>query len=308
MMTTHISPASRIRHPLVDGTAPEWASGWGQDVYGIFVEFSLPGEKGVWVTQRMRWIPPGTFLMGSPDDESGHAYDEAPQHRVTISQPLWVFDTPCTQALWQAVMGDNPSEFKDPCRPVETVSWDETQTFITKLNSAVPGLELRLLTEAEWEYACRAGANPPTATYAGPIEILGMNNAPILNEIAWYGGNSGFHFDLEDGEDSSGWQEKQFDHKQAGTRKVAQKRCNRWGLFDMLGNVWEWCQDWYDEEYYSKSGAVDPRGPIEGHSRVLRGGSWNFTARIARSAYRYYIEPGFRFNYVGFRCAQVQEN
>ena len=310
MVTTNILDASRIRHPFVDGTAPDWASGWGQDVYGIFVEFSLPREGGEWVTQRMRWVPAGVFLMGSPEDEPGRFGNEGPQHAVTISKPLWVFDTPCTQALWQAVMGENenPSYFKDPRRPVETVSWDETQAFIAKLNSAVVGLELRLLTEAEWEYACRAGASDPTATYAGPIEILGENNAPILNEIAWYGGNSGVDFDLENGVDSSRWPKKQFNHTKAGTRKVALKRCNRWGLYDMLGNVWEWCHDWYDKGYYANGDAVDPQGPDQGHSRVLRGGSWGSPAQYARSAYRNDFEPGNRYDFVGFRCAQVQES
>ena len=308
MVTTDIPPEARIRHPLVDGTAPEWASGWGQDLYGIFVEFSLPGEGGEWVTQRMRWIPAGTFLMGSPVDEPGRRDSEGPQHTVIISKPLWVFDTPCTQALWKAVTGDDPSYFKDPRRPVETVSWDDTQAFIAKLNSIVPGLKLRLLTEAEWEYACRAGANPPTATYAGPIEILGENNAPVLNDIAWYGGNSGGDFDLMNGVDSSDWPEKQFPHTKAGTRKVALKRCNRWGLYDMLGNVLEWCLDWYDAKYYENSGSVDPKGPPKGHSRVLRGGSWLSAAQFARSAFRFNYDPGYRFSYVGFRCAQVQES
>ena len=308
MMTTDVLPSSRIRHPLVDGTAPEWASGWGQDAYGIFVEFSLPGEGGDWVTQRMRWIPAGVFQMGSPDDEPGRSKDEGPQHTVTISKPLWVFDTPCTQALWQAVMGDNPSYFKDPRRPVETVSCDETQTFISKLNSAVPGLELRLMTEAEWEYSCRAGASEPTATYAGPIKILGESHAPILNEIAWYSGNSGVDFDLENGWDSSKWPNKQFNHTQAGTRKVALKRCNRWGLYDMLGNVWEWCLDWYDAEYYTKGDAVDPQGSSQGLNRVLRGGCWDFLAQFARSASRINYEPGSRNCFIGFRCAQVQES
>ena len=308
MATTNIPSSSRFRHPLVDGMAPEWALGWGQDVYGLFVEFSLPGGGGEWVTQRMRWIPAGPFKMGSREDEPGRYKNEGPQHTVTISKPLWVFDTPCTQALWQAVMGANPSYFKDPRRPVETVSWDDAQGFIAKLNSAVPGLELRLMTEAEWEYACRAGAREPTATYAGPIQILGKCNAPILNDIAWYGGNSGVDFDLDNGWDSSGWPEKQFNHTKAGTRKVMLKRCNRWGLYDMLGNVWEWCLDWYDAGYYANGDVVDPRGPDQGRNRVLRGGGWSGGARLARSAYRSGSDPGLRDYDVGFRCAQVQES
>jgi formylglycine-generating enzyme required for sulfatase activity len=315
MTTTLLPTAPRIRHPLVDGSAPEWASGWGQDAFGIFAEFSLPGAGGdAWVTQRMRWIPPGTFRMGSPDDkpgspenEPGRRSDEGPQHRVTVSKALWIFDTPCTQALWQAVMGEanNPSRFIDPSRPVEQVSWDDAHDFIAKLNAAIPGLALRLLTEAEWEYACRAGTKE--ATYAGPMKILGANNAPILDEIAWYGGNSGVDFDLDNGIDSKGWPEKQYDHQKAGTRKVATKRPNRWGLFDMLGNVWEWCGDGYASEYYQTSPSADPVGPSMGRYRVLRGGSWLSDAQDARSAYRSRNEPGYRFSSIGFRCAQVQD-
>jgi sulfatase modifying factor 1 len=302
MATTQLRPPPRIRHPLVDGSAPEWASGWGQDAFGVFAEFSLPASGGQWVTQRMRWIPPGTFFMGSPEDEPGRFSREGPQHRVTITSALWMFDTPCTQALWQAVMGDNPSRFVDPLRPVEQVSWNDVGAFLAKLNAAVPGLALRLPTEAEWEYTCRAGINE--ATYAGAIKILGKNNAPILDAIAWYGGNSGVDFDLDNGWDSSGWPEKPYDHKMAGTRKVAEKLPNRWGLFDMLGNVWEWCQNWYGE--YPGDAQINPQGPESGHDRVLRGGGWNNSARYVRSAYRDGDEPGYRDGIIGFRCAQVQ--
>ncbi|MDA1050999.1 MAG: formylglycine-generating enzyme family protein [Planctomycetota bacterium] len=302
---TLLRSTNRIRHPLVDGAPPAWASGWGQDTFGIFAEFSLKADQGEWVTQRMRWIPPGTFTMGSPDGEPGRSPDEGPQRQVTISKSLWIFDTPCTQSLWQAVTGQNPSRFVDPERPVEQVSWDDTQEFITKLNSAVPGLALRLPTEAEWEYACRAGTTE--ATYAGPIEILGANNAPILDAIAWYGGNSGVEFDRDDGSDSSKWPDKQHAHKMAGTRKVAQKLPNRWGFFDMLGNIWEWCQDWYDSEAYRSSASTDPTGPDQGLHRVLRGGSWGSNARFVRSAFRDHLDPGYRDDFIGFRCAQVQE-
>ena len=103
----------------MNGSGPSWASGWGQDRYGVFAEFSLPTENKSWITQRMRWIPAGSFLMGSPDDEPGRYEEEGPQHMVTLTQPFWMFDTPCTQALWQAVMGSNPSRFIDLDRPVE---------------------------------------------------------------------------------------------------------------------------------------------------------------------------------------------
>ena len=167
-------------HPLIKGNPPLWASEWGEDRSGVFVAFTLDD-----ITQRLRWIPAGKFLMGSPEEETqGLAtadqeqawFDhEHPQHEVYMSQGFWLFDTPCTQALWTAVMGDNPSRFQSPDRPVEQVSWDDVQEFLHRINARVPGLELVLPTEAQWEHACRAGTD--TALYTGPIDILGERNA-----------------------------------------------------------------------------------------------------------------------------------
>jgi len=145
-----------------DGRPPSWAVDWGTDKYGAWVAFQCKG-----VRQRMRWIPPGTFQMGSREDEPeryGEEYgdwNEGPQHQVTVSHGFWLFDTSCTQALWQTVMGDNPSRFTGPDRPVEQVSWEDCQRFLTKINEVVPGLALSLPTEAQWEYACRAGTSTP---------------------------------------------------------------------------------------------------------------------------------------------------
>jgi formylglycine-generating enzyme required for sulfatase activity len=240
-------------HPLATGCPPTWACAWGQDRYGVWVEFELPGTNRKPVSQTLRWIPPGRFTMGSPADEPGRPTkeevernkpywpDEGPQHLVTITQGYWLFDTPCTQALWEAVMGQNPSQYKSPDRPVEQVSWEDCQKFFARINGIFEGLDLSLPTEAQWEYACRAGTD--AATYAGPLEIRGENNSSALDPIAWYGGNSGVDFELDSGEDSSNWPNKQYDHQRAGTRPVAQKLANPWGLYDMLGNVWEWCLD-----------------------------------------------------------------
>ena len=193
--------------------------------------------------------------MGSPDTEKGRDTDEGPQHEVTIPAGFWLFDTPCTQELWMAVMGEtnNPSRFQDPLRPVEKVSFEDVGKFLDKINAKVPGLGLRLPREAQWEYACRAGT--ATSTYAGDVEILGACNAPGLDPIAWYGGNCGHDYDLETGEDSSKWPEKQYPHTKAGTRRVKLKAPNPWGLYDMLGNVWEWCFD--DKRQYTTEALVD---------------------------------------------------
>ena len=205
--------------------------------------------------------------MGSPDTNEEADDDEKPAHPVTLTQGFWMAETPCTQALWAAVMGKNPSHFKSSLDlPVENVSWDDTQVFLQRLNEAVPGLEARLPTEAQWEYACRAGTDD--ARYGSQ------------DDVAWYGKNSG-----------------------AKTHPVGKKPANAWGLYDTLGNVWEWCHDWYGA--YDMAHAYDPIGPAEGSYRVLRGGSWSLNARFVRSAFRYSLEPGIRFDYIGFRLISM---
>ena len=277
---------------------PPWASAIGRDCYGLWAEFRL-GEK---VRQRLRWIPPGRFLMGSPPDEEGRDSGEGPQHEVTIAEGFWMFDTPCTQVLWEALMGENPSKFKSPDRPVENVSWEGCRKFVEKINEKFD-LSLSLPSEAQWEYACRAGTT--TTTYAGPLKIEGTNNAPILDAIAWYGGNSGIDFELSNGWDASKWPEKQFEFDKAGTHPVARKKANPWGLYDMLGNVWEWCKDVWVEDYTEKSRAAvsDSASAL----RVFRGGSWCNVALIVCAAYRDHFEPSNRRSYLGFRCAEFRQ-
>ena len=248
----------------------------------------------------MRWIPPGNFTMGSPESEAGRWSVEGPQHRVELTQGFWLAATPCTQELWTEVMGTNPSHFQSPTRPVEQVSWEECQEFCQRLEERLPDFPVCLPSEAQWEYACRAGTR--TATWMGDLEILGGNNAPLLDELAWYGGNSGVDFDLDEGIDSTGWPNKQYPHEKAGTRKVKMRKPNPWGLYDMLGNVFEWCEDAWDRGSYSGGDVVDPVG-TDGSSRVLRGGSWDSYARDVRAAYRYWLDPGFRYRYCGFRLS-----
>jgi formylglycine-generating enzyme required for sulfatase activity len=173
-----------------------------------------------------------------------------------------------TQEQWQAAMGSNPSYFKGARLPVEQVSWDDVQEFLRQLNDRNDGFRYRLPTEAEWEYAARAGT---TDKYAG---------ASTLGDVAWYGNNS------------------------PGTNPAGQKRPNAWGLYDMLGNVSEWCQDWHDGYYYSSSPVENPAGPSSGQGRTARGGSWGFSAWSARVSYRGGISPGFRYLSIGFRCVR----
>ncbi len=284
--------------PLADGLPEPWAAEWGEDRYGVFQGFAVDG-----VVQRMRWIPPGTFTMGSPETEAGRYDEEGPQHEVKLSRGYWLADTPCTQALWRAVMGNNPSRFASPDRPVENVAWDDCLGFLTKINGKLPHLDVRLPSEAEWEHACRSGTTQ--ATWEGDLSIRGENDAPLLDAIAWYGGNSGCDFDFQDGWDSREWPKKQYPHTKAGTRRVGLKRPNPWGLFDMLGNVLEWCSDW--DGSYGAEGVKDPTGPMMGSNRVSRGGSWYSYARHVRAASRYAYPPERRYDYLGFRLARGQE-
>ncbi|MDM8522526.1 SUMF1/EgtB/PvdO family nonheme iron enzyme [Desulfococcaceae bacterium HSG8] len=244
------------------------------------------------------YIPSGTFMMGSPEDEPGRYADEK-LHKVTLTRGFYMQNTPVTQGQWKAAMGNNPSYFKncgDDC-PVEDVSWDDAQEFIRNLNHREGGGKYRLPTEAEWEYACRAGST--TALYTGSIEIIGKNNAPALDPIAWYGGKSGVEY--KRGTDSSRWKEEQYESNQSGTHPVGQKEPNIWGLYDMLGNVLEWCSDWYDD--YPSGDITDPTGPQTGSGRVVRGGSWDYGARGCRSAYRNLYSSGLHFRNGGLRIA-----
>ena len=252
-------------HPLVTGCPPAWASAWGQDRYGPWVTLCV-GEA----EQRLRWIPPGRFCMGSDETKEDRDDDEGPRHEVRLTQGYWLFDTPCTQALWQAVMGDNPSGFQGADRPVENVSWEDCQGFIERVNAQLPELGLRLPTEAQWEHACRAGTK--TSRYAEELET-----------IAWYEANSGDE-----------------------THEVGQLEPNAWGLYDMLGNVDEWCDD--GPRDYTEMAQVDPVGPIEADaSRVIRGGSWILSAQFVRAAVRNWLPPGFAVDSLGFRCASSGE-
>ena len=206
-------------------------------------------------------IPAGSFMMGS-NNGSG---DEKPVHKVTISQAFFMGKTEVTQAQWQAVMGNNPSNFRDcPTCPIEQVSWDDAQEFIKKLNAKGEGT-YRLPTEAEWECAARAGT---TGDYAGNLDSMG-----------WYSANS--------------------DSK---THPVGTKQANAWGLYDMHGNVWEWCQDWYGE--YPSGAVTNPTGATSGSDRVGRGGGWSGDAVFLRSANRSFNSPSYRSNRLGFRVVR----
>jgi formylglycine-generating enzyme required for sulfatase activity len=252
--------------------------------------------------------------MGSPAGKDYERGDEGPQHEVIITHGYWMFDTPCTQGLWKALMGDNPSYFWDPERPAEQVSWKDAVRFSKKLNERLVGnqpltnkrlvdgwerLLFRLPTEAEWEYACRAGTRGDT--YAGDLDLKSRDQtkAELLDSIAWYGRNSGHEYDLKKSMEMTWLAGLQDKENRGGTRKVAKKTPNPWGLYDMLGNVWEWCQDWYGE--YRAEHVVDPTGPTGGTTRVMRGGGWDSPARLLRSACRTGRGPGFRDIALGFR-------
>ena len=241
------------------------------------------------------WIPPGEFRMGST---SRHAFsDEKPVTRVRLTQGFWMGKYEVTQRQWESVMGSNPSRFKNcggDC-PVERVSWNDVQEFIGKLNARLAGRPYRLPTEAEWEYAARAGTE--SDTYAGDLRITGNRNAPLLDRIAWYGGNSGVSYD--GGQDCSHWKEMQYRSNRCGTHPVGRKAPNAWGLHDMLGNLWEWTGDRYGD--YPGGSVTDPAGPRSGSYRVFRGGSWSGFAGICRSANRSRNSPGSRNYSLGFR-------
>ncbi|QTR51862.1 formylglycine-generating enzyme family protein [Candidatus Thiothrix anitrata] len=224
-------------------------------------------------------------MMGSPDGKNGEAeagrYDNEAQHQVILTQGYWLAETACTQALWQAVTGDNPSSFKDANNPVENVSWqDVTDKFLKRVNKQYPQLKLRLPTEAEWENACRAGTTG-AFNFEGELSLDKVNYSGIFGE--------------------SGWAEGAL-HKTAAVKSYPP---NQWGLYEMHGNVWEWCKDLYSD--YPAGSVVDPLQEQIGSNRVLRGGSWIYNGRHCRSAYRDYSDPGARAGNFGFRLALGHE-
>ena len=211
-------------------------------------------------------VEAGTFTMGATSEQVNPGSDEKPTHQVTLTNNYYIGQTEVTQALWKAVMGSKPSYYKGDNRPVEQVSWNDCHEFITKLNS-LTGQKFRLPTEAEWEYAARGGKKSKGYQYSG------SNN---LDEVAWYGGNSSFQ-----------------------THDVATKQPNELGVYDMSGNVWEWCQDWYGS--YSRTSQTNPTGATSGSRRVNRGGSWFYGARLCRSSNRFNYSPSYTSYYLGLR-------
>ncbi|MBN2195550.1 MAG: formylglycine-generating enzyme family protein [Polyangiaceae bacterium] len=263
---------------------PSWATRLGRDRYGLYAEL----EVGC-VTHRLRYLPPGRFLMGSPESEPERV-DWERQHWVTLTRGFWLGETAVPQAFWEAVMGNNPSHFEGEDLPeaqrgqlpVERVSWEDCQQFCARLRQAHPGFGARLPTEAEWEYACRAG----TAT---PFHL----GESITPEQVNYNGNYPY----------AGGAKGQYREKTVPV-DCAPFLPNAWGLKQMHGNVWEWCEDWLGD--YGAEEQRDPTGPAQGRGRVLRGGSWYDPARRCRSAYRHRVRPDVRGHVGGFRLAAVQ--
>ena len=261
----------------------------------VFLFFSLAmvlyGYQVAYVSEKpvfneMVRITGGTFLMGSPENEWGRSRNEGPQRLVTVSS-FYIGRFPITQAEFQEVMGRNPSSFRGPNLPVEQVSWFDAIEFANRLsiragltpvytingNTVIWNREAngyRLPTEAEWEFACRAGTQTP------------FSNGAAIGEVGWHSGNS-----------------------RGRTHPVGQKQPNAWGLYDMHGNVLEWCWDWYGT--FPAEAQIDPQGPASGIGRVYRGGSWRFEAHQTRSAFRFRNNPHLRTNFVGFRLARNAE-
>jgi formylglycine-generating enzyme required for sulfatase activity len=225
------------------------------------------------IGMKLTLIPAGEFLMGLPESDDDSRGDKKPQHRVRITKPFYLGVTEVTQEQYERVMGENPSKRRDPQHPVAEVSWKDAMAFCRRL-SEKEAKTYRLPTEAEWEYACRAGST--TTWFFGAAES-------DLKNYAWYNENSG-----------------------RTAHAVGQKQPNAWGLYDMTGNVWEWCADRYGKDYYEKSPENDPGGPASGSKRMYRGGAWIGGEAHCQSAFRLAHPPGRARNYgLGFRVCLV---
>ena len=269
----------KTNNPSLPEYFPEsWAQTYGQDDYGLW--------QGVYLQKieiRFRWIPPGSFPMGSSVGELERWDAEGPQHQVRFTEGFWLAETACSQKLWKEVKGGNPSRFHENLQnPVEQVGWEEACLFIAQLNMLLPGLEARLPSEAEWEYACRAGKTTPF-----------WFGEELSTDAANYDGN----YPYNQGKKGA-FREK--------TLPVRWFRPNPWGLYQMHGNVWEWCRDRWHTNYQGAptDGSAWEEGDSEYH--VCRGGSWFNLGRYLRSAYRSHwpFASGDR----GFRLARGPES
>jgi formylglycine-generating enzyme required for sulfatase activity len=303
-----LNPAQLAVAPFDAKQAGRYQDRWAR-------QLGLPAEISNSIGMKLVLIPPGEFMMGSPreliEDEwkapgadqwyKDHLPGEGPQHRVRITRPFYLGMYKVTQEEYQRVVGANPSEFSAAGRwkdkvagqetkrfPVEHVSWDDAVQFCRKLSQMpqekAAGRTYRLPSEAQWEYACRAGSAGRFSFSSGRSGISKESEERQLADYGWFGGNS------------------------AGTtHAVGGKRAGAWGLYDMHGNAWDWCQDWYDKDDYvnAKSPADDPTGPLKGTRRAARGGTWDRPAGSCRSACRGDAEPGYRFDGLGFRALLV---
>jgi formylglycine-generating enzyme required for sulfatase activity len=252
-----------------------WALDWGEDTYGLWMTFALNG-----IRQGLRWIRPGAFMMGAAADESGQRpwSGKETRHKVILSRGFWLADTTVTQEMWRTVMHGNPSGFTGDRHPVERVSWNDAQAFLLRLNTFLPRLNPRLPREAEWEYACRAGTEMPFSF-----------GADITSEQVNYNGKYPYR-------------QGQADLFRKRTETVKSLPCNSWGLYEMHGNVWEWCQDGWKNDL-STGSVTDPQGPKEGRANVVRGGSWVCDGRFVRSASRDRYDPDYCLGSTGLRLA-----
>ena len=246
-------------------------------------------DLGGGVKMELVWIPAGSFQMGSPQSEQDQAVKdgeqrewvsgEGPVHTVELDG-FWMGKFEVTQEQYEAVMGKNPSDFKGEKNPVERVSWNDAAEFCQKASQKT-GKEIRLPTEAEWEYACRAGTRAPFSSG----ETISTDQANYDRNYTYGSGRKGEY--------------------RKKTIQVGSFQPNEWGLYDMHGNVWEWCGDWYGEKYYGESDRKNPQGPSSGEFRVLRGGSWIRDPFHCRSATRYWSNPANTIYDTGFRVACV---
>ncbi len=288
-----VATTAKTQPPLAEAPfrvaeARERQEAWARD---LGVEAQVTNTLGM----VLRFIPPGEFTMGSPEGEGERRFWEGPEHRVRITRPFYLGAFAVTQEEFAEVQGANPSYFRDyrrpqgpvtwdtativeavrdwegERRPVESVSWEEAAAWCRRL-SAREGQTYRLPTEGEWEYACRAGSEGGWC----------CEGAARVGEYAWFGDNAG-----------------------GTTHAVGEKCPNAWGLYDVHGNVWEWCADWFSSRYYVQSPSLDPAGPRSGRARVLRGGGWSSDAANCRSAARDYYAPHVRDRSLGFRVVLV---